>query len=99
MTRNQKIFRKKQRCCHRSTRRHPHDLQMDGAMQLTTMTLIGAVAGFIAAALWLRGSLIEVPDNMDIVALRRISRWNAHAARAAVAAALFTFASFLKMGM
>ena len=70
-------------------------------MEPTAVTLTGAVASFIASALWLRGSLIEVPEDVDtfIAAHKRVGRWNAYAARAAVAAALCAFVSFLKIGM
>ena len=51
---------------------------------------VGAVAGILAAALWLWASLVPVPDNIDtfISALQRASRLNAYGAAAAAVAAL-----------
>jgi hypothetical protein len=51
---------------------------------------IGLVASLAAAALWLWGSLVEVPDNIDTIVgeLQRIGRINAWAAMAALMAAL-----------
>ena len=56
---------------------------------------LGAVAGLLAAALWLWASLVPVPDNIDtfIGALQRASRLNAYGGGAAAMAALC--ASFL----
>lgn len=51
---------------------------------------LGAVAGVLAASLWLWASLVPVPDNIDtfIDALQRASRLNAYGAAAAAVAAL-----------
>ncbi len=51
---------------------------------------LGAVAGVLAAALWLWASLVPIPDNIDafIGALQRASRLNAYGAGAAAMAAL-----------
>lgn len=51
---------------------------------------LGAVAGVLAAALWLWASLVPVPDNIDtfIGALQRASRLNAYGAGAAAVAAV-----------
>jgi hypothetical protein len=53
------------------------------------IALLGA-ASLLAAGLWLWGSLIDVPNNIDTIVgeLQRIGRVNAWAARAAVLAAL-----------
>jgi hypothetical protein len=54
------------------------------------ITLIGLAASLAAAALWLWGSLIDVPDNIDTIVgeLQRIGRVNAWAAMAALVAAV-----------
>jgi hypothetical protein len=54
------------------------------------VTIIGLAASLAAAALWLWGSLIDVPDNIDTIVgeLQRIGRVNAWAAMAALAAAV-----------
>lgn len=69
-------------------------------MQFTDLAIgiIGAASSFAAAILWLRASLMAVPDNIDtfIYELQRISRWNAYAAWAAVVAALCAGAAFLR---
>ena len=51
---------------------------------------LGAVAGVLAAALWLWASLVPIPANIDafIGALQRASRLNAYGAGAAAMAAL-----------
>ena len=51
---------------------------------------LGAVAGVMAAALWLWASLVPVPDNIDTIvgALQRASRLNAYGAGAAAVAAV-----------
>ncbi len=51
---------------------------------------LGAVDGVLAAALWLRASLVPVPDNIDTFmgALQRASRLNAFGAGAQAVAAL-----------
>lgn len=51
---------------------------------------LGVAASLLAAGLWLWGSLIDVPDNIDTIVgeLQRIGRVNAWAAAAAVIAAL-----------
>jgi hypothetical protein len=48
--------------------------------------IIGVVAALVTAGLWLRASVIDVPDNIDTIAgeLRRMGRWNAWAAFAAL---------------
>jgi hypothetical protein len=53
------------------------------------VTLIGLVASLTAAVLWLWGSLIEVPDDIDAIVgeLQRIGQVNAWAAMAALVAA------------
>jgi Trm5-related predicted tRNA methylase len=54
------------------------------------VTAVGLVASLAAAGFWLRGSVIEVPDNIDTIVgeLQRIGRLNAWAAMAALIAAL-----------
>jgi hypothetical protein len=54
------------------------------------VTMVGLVASVAAASLWLWGSLIDVPDNIDTIVreLQRIGRVNAWAAIAALVAAL-----------
>jgi hypothetical protein len=54
------------------------------------VNLAGLLASLAAAALWLWGSLIEVPANIDTIVgeLQRIGRINAWAAVAALVAAL-----------
>jgi len=54
------------------------------------ITLLGVTASLLAAGLWLWGSLIDVPNNIDTIVgeLQRIGRVNAWAAMAAVLAAL-----------
>jgi len=56
----------------------------------TIVSGIGAAFAMAAAVLWLRASLLPVPDNIDTIVdeLQRISRWNAWGAGAAVVAAL-----------
>jgi hypothetical protein len=53
------------------------------------VTLIGLVASLAAAVLWLWGSLIEVPDDIDTIVgeLQRIGQVSAWAAMAALVAA------------
>jgi hypothetical protein len=53
-------------------------------------TVVGLGASLSAAGLWLWGSLVEVPDNIDTIVgeLQRIGRLNAWAAVAALVAAL-----------
>jgi len=50
----------------------------------------GAFFTFLAAAFWLRASLVTVPDNIDtfISVLQRIGRLNAYGAACASVAAL-----------
>jgi hypothetical protein len=60
------------------------------------ITILGLGASLAAAGLWLWGSLIEVPDNIDTIVseLQRVGRVNAGAAAAAFVGALcaaFTF--------
>jgi hypothetical protein len=54
------------------------------------VTVIGLLATLAAAILWLWGSLMDVPDNIDTIVgeLQRIGRANAWAATAALVAAL-----------
>jgi hypothetical protein len=54
------------------------------------VALAGLLASLAAAALWLWGSLIEVPNNINTIVgeLQRIGRMNAWAAVAALVAAL-----------
>ncbi len=51
---------------------------------------IGMVAAICAAAFWLIGSFIKVPDDINtfIDVLQRIGRWNSYAAIAAMIAAI-----------
>ena len=63
---------------------------------------VGAVAGFLAAVLWLWASLVPVPDNMDtfIGALQWSSRLNASGAGAQAVAAVcaaFLFTRHVKI--
>ncbi len=55
----------------------------------TVVGAIGVLTSLTAGALWLRASLIEVPDNINtfISVLQRIGRLNAFGAWAACAAA------------
>ncbi len=59
---------------------------------------LGVVSSLLAAGLWLWGSLIKVPDNIDTIVgeLQRIGRVNAWAALSAVIAALCAAFSFWK---
>jgi hypothetical protein len=52
--------------------------------------IIGVVAALAAAGLWLRASVIDVPDNIDTIAgeIQRVGRWNTWAAFASFVAAL-----------
>jgi hypothetical protein len=52
--------------------------------------IIGVVAALAAAGLWLRASVIDVPDNIDTIVgeLQRMGRWNAWAAFVSCIAAL-----------
>jgi hypothetical protein len=54
------------------------------------VALVGLFASLAAAGLWLWGSRIDVPDNIDTIVggLQRIGRVNAWAATAALVAAL-----------
>jgi hypothetical protein len=62
------------------------------------VNLAGLLASLAAAALWLWGSLIEVPNNIDTIVgeLQRIGRINAWAAVAALVAALCAAHAFWK---
>jgi len=52
--------------------------------------IIGVLAALAAAGLWLRASVIDVPNNIDTIVgeLQRMGRWNASAAFASFVAAL-----------
>jgi hypothetical protein len=52
--------------------------------------IIGVLAALAAAGLWLRTSVIDVPNNIDTIVgeLQRMGRWNAWAAFASFVAAL-----------
>jgi hypothetical protein len=60
--------------------------------------IAGGVSSLAAAVLWLYASVLKVPDNIDtfIGELRRISKWNAHAAMAAGVAAFCSVYAFAK---
>jgi hypothetical protein len=62
------------------------------------VALVGLAASMAAAALWLWGSLIAVPDNIDTIVgeLQRIGKVNAGAATAALIAALCAAYTFWK---
>ena len=66
-------------------------------MELDKLAAItGVVTSLAAAGLWLRGSLIDVPNNIDTIVkeLQRIGRLNAWAAWAALIAAVCAAYSF-----
>jgi hypothetical protein len=52
--------------------------------------IVGVIAALAAAGLWLRASVLKVPDNLDTIVgeLQRMGRWNAWAAFASFVAAL-----------
>jgi hypothetical protein len=57
---------------------------------------IGLIASALAAVLWFRASLVEVPNNVNAIAgeLQRIGRlnaWGAFAASVAAVCAAYTF--------
>jgi len=60
--------------------------------------VVGAVSTLAAAGFWLYASLLEVPDNVDIIVreLQRINRWNSYAAMAAFVAALAATYGFVR---
>jgi hypothetical protein len=62
------------------------------------VAIIGMAASLAAAGLWLWGSLIDVPNNIDTIVgeLQRIGKVNAWAATAALIAALCAAYAFGK---
>jgi hypothetical protein len=57
---------------------------------IVAIRVLTAIAALIAAGLWLRSALIDVPDNIDTIVgeLQRVGWWNSKAALASRAAAL-----------
>jgi hypothetical protein len=45
---------------------------------IVAIRVLAAIAALIAAGLWLRSALIDVPNNIDTIVgeLQRIGRWN-----------------------
>jgi hypothetical protein len=73
------------------TVRSQRDSETGDFQIIVAIRVLTAVAALIAAALWLRSALIDVPDNIDTIIgeLQRIGCWNSMAAFASCVAAFF----------